>query len=336
MKQRDEQLDGIRGFLIFLVVLGHLLEIAIKNGCGESGLVYHVYFLIYTFHMPVMIFLSGYFSKKDTAPEKLVRTLLVPYILFNFIFWLWYSRKPDTLLVSRLAMWYMLSLFFWRLLIRPVASIRYAWIFVLVLSLYIGILESDGDFLNMKRLLSFFPYFVSGYLLSSSQLDQIRGTSKIVSCLMVLALVFAAKLMIGKGIPAEFLMMKESYGHYWLSDKNGMIFRLGCLMMGYAFTGCLISLFPRKTRLFSWMGKRTVTIYFFHVFVIKLAEMMVKKTGYVFHNELLVLGAFGILALAVCILFGSDIVQNIYKKTMSAVNSVLMRRTAGQGSDNIA
>lgn len=52
---RIEHIDILRGFAIFLVVLGHVLE---KSGQADSTLFY----LIYSFHMPLFICISAYVS----------------------------------------------------------------------------------------------------------------------------------------------------------------------------------------------------------------------------------------------------------------------------------
>lgn len=57
-KERDYFFDNVKAVLMFLVVLGHLL-LPIH---GESFLVV-VKRLIYVFHMPMFVFVSGYFAK---------------------------------------------------------------------------------------------------------------------------------------------------------------------------------------------------------------------------------------------------------------------------------
>ena len=81
-KQNREYLyDNIRGILILLVVLGHALEyFRLDNKVGEF-----LYVFIYLFHMPVFIFISGYFSKNlKKGRSTAVETFLVPYLLLNF------------------------------------------------------------------------------------------------------------------------------------------------------------------------------------------------------------------------------------------------------------
>lgn len=54
-KERIKYIDVMRGFAIFLVVLGHVLE-----RCGQAkGSLFH---LIYSFHMPLFICISAYVS----------------------------------------------------------------------------------------------------------------------------------------------------------------------------------------------------------------------------------------------------------------------------------
>lgn len=54
---RDYRLDRLRLLLMVLVVFGHLLELF----PGAEKL----YRVIYSFHMPAFLFLSGYFARLD-------------------------------------------------------------------------------------------------------------------------------------------------------------------------------------------------------------------------------------------------------------------------------
>ena len=60
IKKREYQYDNLRFLLIALVVLGHLLEIA-----GDFPHRELLYELIYSFHMPAFLFLSGMFARFD-------------------------------------------------------------------------------------------------------------------------------------------------------------------------------------------------------------------------------------------------------------------------------
>lgn len=73
---RDHQFDNIRLILIFFVIFGHLIEYFAAGGI--------LYRWIYSFHMPVFIFVSGYFAKFD--PKKIVCNILVPYVLLQILY----------------------------------------------------------------------------------------------------------------------------------------------------------------------------------------------------------------------------------------------------------
>lgn len=71
---RDDYLDSLKFYLIWVVILGHILW----EYYNESHAVNCLLFFIYTFHMPLFVYLSGYFSKKmDTKKFRwfLIRTL---------------------------------------------------------------------------------------------------------------------------------------------------------------------------------------------------------------------------------------------------------------------
>lgn len=57
---RDLSFDFIKGVLIILVVLGHVIQglYGIDNPDVWENLLFTI---IYTFHMPLFIFISGYF-----------------------------------------------------------------------------------------------------------------------------------------------------------------------------------------------------------------------------------------------------------------------------------
>ena len=86
MKERLLYIDALRGFAIFLVVLGHIL---IFNGYEKSIITT----TIYSFHMPLFMFISGYvarFSYKEVKKSSeffrsilhKFNTVLLPYLIW--------------------------------------------------------------------------------------------------------------------------------------------------------------------------------------------------------------------------------------------------------------
>ena len=59
------RMDNIRAILIFCVVTGHVI-----SNFGETTGTDAVYKIIFSFHMPAFLFVSGYFARYN--PKKLV------------------------------------------------------------------------------------------------------------------------------------------------------------------------------------------------------------------------------------------------------------------------
>jgi len=79
MKKRAYCFDNLKCILIFLAVLGHLLTLSPEWGGWNESL----YRLIYSFHMPVFLFITGWFAvyKRRT----IIFHLAYLYFLFQTI-----------------------------------------------------------------------------------------------------------------------------------------------------------------------------------------------------------------------------------------------------------
>ena len=82
MRHRSEYLDNVKGLLVFLVVLAHFLA----ETTGLSKAVNAVYIVLYTFHVPLFAFLSGYLSRSRRAREQAPRRFLPSYLFAAFGF----------------------------------------------------------------------------------------------------------------------------------------------------------------------------------------------------------------------------------------------------------
>ncbi|MDY6092633.1 MAG: acyltransferase family protein, partial [Prevotella sp.] len=110
-KTRDPFWDTLKAMLIVLVVLGHT-----GTAMGDRWLS-----VIYAFHMPLFIFISGYFSKKQSF--SLLgggnKRLIILFLVFNTAYLsldvaLGGSIGLHRLLSPAFALWYILSLIYWR------------------------------------------------------------------------------------------------------------------------------------------------------------------------------------------------------------------------------
>lgn len=93
-KERIEWIDWLKGICIVLIVLGHIIRGFISAGMfGEIDLSY-IDYTIYSFHMPLMFFLSGilYGQNREKNLKNWKRFILdktiklyIPYLIFSYI-----------------------------------------------------------------------------------------------------------------------------------------------------------------------------------------------------------------------------------------------------------
>lgn len=87
MDKRDFSFDFIKGFLIALVVLGHTIYMVFSDDSWNN----YIFHVIYSFHMPLFFFISGYFFKsclRMTFYEMIMyrfKRLLIPTMIFTCI-----------------------------------------------------------------------------------------------------------------------------------------------------------------------------------------------------------------------------------------------------------
>lgn len=171
---RSNRMDNIRCLLIFLVVFGHFL--ALIPGAGADTL----YRIIYLFHMPAFLFLTGYFSRFHFS--KILTDLVYPYILFQILYLLFdalvlqggpMEKMHLQFAIPYWLLWYLLDITFYRLLLplfdkvpprlRPLAVLA-----AVALALVCGYVPEFGYYLTTGRFFSFLPFFLAGYYLSRS------------------------------------------------------------------------------------------------------------------------------------------------------------------------
>src|SRR3954453_4538382 len=89
MTQRTFYFDNAKFILIFFVVFGHMLRSFIE----DHETIYTIYKVIYSFHMPAFILVSGFFAKgfyQKGYIIKITKKLILPYLIFQLIYTVYY------------------------------------------------------------------------------------------------------------------------------------------------------------------------------------------------------------------------------------------------------
>lgn len=276
--KRDYGFDNIKCILIFLVVLGHLLEFC--NCLARETL----YRLIYQFHMPVFVFISGYFGRfgKKQILEKvwlygLFQTL---YILFER--YVLGGNTAFSYTTPYWILWYMLAMVFYSLLIplyqKATGKKRlFALCAVFFIALAAGFLERIGYFLTLSRFFVFQPYFLLGlyYKEAEEQLqNRISGMAtykkRIFACVLALAGVLAVFNVFDSAVTQKLL-----YGSYAYTSVSDLLIRCRLYIIALVWIGIFLAIKPflkRRIPVVSEIGKNTLCVYLLHGFFMRAGQ----------------------------------------------------------------
>lgn len=164
-KHRIVYLDLVKLFTIYLVILGHVIAMMV-NGYTVGG---RLYSLIYSFHMPLFMLLSGYFVSSSTLNKPFgeflfakVQQLLLPAItctlivcVYLYIFRGTVDYRTEVIGNS----WFLKTLFVYYVLFYLLKRIEANDWVLFVLSCVILFLIPHGSTLQINLL---FPYFWGG------------------------------------------------------------------------------------------------------------------------------------------------------------------------------
>lgn len=190
---RIEELDGIKFILIVLVTIGHFSE-PFRYNTSFIGMFYTV---LYMFHMPLFIMLSGFFSKNvsNFKIKKRIKNLIEPYTVMALCALIFLSGSWKFMIIPATSYWYLLSLIEWNILLLILnrfvtnTNIKLFISFVGAIFVFI-ILNQHEEFLSLLKTASFFPFFVMGSILNDKTLNSIRNKNiyLIIITLIVLVL----------------------------------------------------------------------------------------------------------------------------------------------------
>ncbi len=170
---RDYRIDSMKGLLIILVIMGHLI-IALDN---YNFINHGVMGLIYIFHMPLFILISGYLTKHpdNQQPRQMwkgVGNIMVPLFIFQAISSLRiYLYKGDVFMSLKGfpfgILWYLMSLIWWRIMLyyTPKSLLKRPLLYLviaIIVSFMSGVFHL-GSFLAIQRTLNFYFFFLLGF-----------------------------------------------------------------------------------------------------------------------------------------------------------------------------
>ena len=277
-RPRDPFFDNAKFMAIVLVVAGH----SIVN-LRDVRLAHAAYLFVYTFHMPVFIVITGYFSRNFTfsggKARKLITNLGVPYVVFETAYstYHWavgHAKFEISVLDPYYLTWFLMALFLWRLSTPVWQQIRWPVGAAVIISLLSGMTDLPTD-LEMNRTFGLVPFYVLGLMLKPEHFEALKRPKARVVGAITLVLAFAFTLFVAdRNMATRWVYWKTGNGDMHVNNLVGSGMRLGLLVGAGVLVMAFLTMVPAKRTWFTNLGGATLYAYLLHGFFTKLLEYM--------------------------------------------------------------
>ncbi|MFI1968165.1 hypothetical protein BLA24_20775 [Streptomyces cinnamoneus] len=275
---RDPFFDNAKYLAIVLVVLGHAWQPLTYTSRAATAL----YMLVYAFHMPAFILISGYFSRGfDMSPAKVKRlmtSIVVPYVIFE-VAYTWFQHwgedappEPISLLNPYYLNWFLAALFVWRLTTPVWKVLRWPVPVAFVIAVLAAVCPDLGADFDLQRVFQFLPFFVIGLRMKRSHFELVDRRWVRIAAVPAFAAALGAAYWLAPTWDDGWLFhnysVQELHAPLWMAPV--MVFAL--FGVAAVLTAGFLAWVPRRTTWFTALGGGTLYGFLLHGFLIKLSR----------------------------------------------------------------
>ncbi|GAA2570601.1 acyltransferase family protein [Streptomyces fimbriatus] len=274
---RDAFFDNAKYLLIVLVAVAHAWELVESSRATKA-----LYILVYTFHMPAFIIISGYLSRSFAARPRQIRRLIsgivVPYVVFETAYSLFRRYVADepgfaiSLLDPFLLTWFLAALFIWRLTTPLWLQLRHPLAVALAVAVPASVTPGVGEDLNLQRVLQFLPFFVLGLCLKPEHFRLLHRRAIRMLAIPLFAGALAFAYWAATRMRNEWFFRRSSaqeIGEPWWTGVVMTFALFGCSLL---LTAAFLAWVPRRRTWFTVLGAGTICGYLLHGFLTKGAK----------------------------------------------------------------
>lgn len=295
MEKRIQKWDLLKFFLMFCVVLGHFADVH----AGTNEFAQSLYLLIYSFHMPLFMFISGLFSKNMVNEKQWDKMLgyLVLYFFLKLVKFI-YDAVFDQCFTFRVfgetgIAWFMFALFAFAVI--TVFTSRYkpagVLVFTILLSLFAGYDNEIGSNFVLSRIIVLYPFYYVGYCIDPKKVVIFsKGKiKKIVALVLIGVLIWVAFTFKGLYITRPMFVCQHPYEKLNEYAAFGPLIRLACYAVSALACICFIVITPNRIGkgFIARFGQYTLPVYCFHYLIIYLVYRTFKITDYVTEDTMM-------------------------------------------------
>lgn len=323
--EKDLKMSNLKGLLIFLVVFGHFIEIYPNNFKS-------LFIFIYSFHMPLFVFVSGYFAKR--VNKKKIINLVMVYLIFQSmylgVYSIFYKEFQLKYVTPYYHLWYLVSMACWYLIALVILKIRgmnnhknYILAVIVIISIFSRfftadintvvdnvITEFNGYSFSYQRTLTFAIFFFLGFYFDKKMLIKVSAivNNKVMLVLVSLVSIISVLTYIHYSNKSNLVMIFK--GAFGVDDLDTSFLPvIAQVFLGYGISICLcfllLNLVTNKQSILTKWGDHSLQIFLFHFFVVIVVSYMSSKLEMLNH---FVLGAvLFIISILVTIILSSKL-----------------------------
>lgn len=281
--------DNLKGMLIILVVVGHVMHPVHSENPALSTL----FDLIYLFHMPLFVLLSGLFAKGAWRPAadgghgRLNVNRIISFVVLGLAYQVALLavngvllEQPGRILLFSSAPWYLIAMAWWYLMTPALAKLGPArgMAVALAASLAWGCVDMSRGFLALSRTFAFLPCFALGYYLTTERLMRLRQRPILWLAVAAAALIMLARIVDEHAYDAffplvygdnpyddlELLTIAETMPAALAEPLSGAMQKLLTLGLAGVCSLAALKLAPKRRFWLTTLGERTLQVYVLH------------------------------------------------------------------------
>lgn len=332
VRERDYLFDNLKAMMLFLVVIGHILDPYIDR---QDSIYRYFMQYIYLFHMPMFAFITGYFTKNtEKAGSTAVRKVLIPYLFWQILYIataLLFIRlglasyntdvfRPSILLPSS-PLYYLLCVFVWKVFARDLVSLRFPVLFSFTAGLLVSIVFDGAYHIGWGACFSLMIFFVLGLLCTKEHVEKIRRIPRPAAIGVLSAAIVPSILL-----PYSFRNVRFTYESVGLSPEVGIGYRALFYLIAVLMIGALINLFPDRKTFFSHVGSNAILVYAGSSFASPSLYLLIARFLPIADNVWGNLASMTLFAAALVLFCSMEWIRRIYDFMMEGICGVIFRQ----------
>lgn len=317
MRSRNEKVDIIKGFAILLVVIGHAIQFNFAD--GQNNVIYNI---IYSFHMPLFMCISGIVAQMSTTvkncrdlatqTKKKFIGLLVPFIswyyIVNYILLQRFTdigfveytnaliRNPDR------GLWF-LWILFCLYIINGLISVKFnssntlhsrhlTRLFIILticLLFLLGVKCFKVEILGARLLAWHMPFFLLGYYIYENR-NILYKWQKWYSYVITISYILYPISLVFYSYKSDLSLTILNNLNWSNKEYIGIVYRYIVAFLGIVFFSSLVvSISSKRIKsMLKMLGKYTMEIYAIHYYFIDITGGILLSGNFTLYNILMI------------------------------------------------